>query len=454
MQGSPRQSVGSRTQSDTATTRPISCVDPESRLEQSIARSGPTRQTRLTDSPVDRATRKRGQLAQAILTNARGARTNLSHPLTRCITDPSSSLLTNMSVAPAFIDMRSDTVTKPTAAMRSAMANADVGDDVFGDDPTVLELQRQCATLLGKEAGLFVPSGTMGNLISLLVHVDARGGEMILGDQSHIHFYEQGNSAQFGGIHSRTVRNQPDGTLDLAEIERAIRPPNTPDDHLPQTQLICIENTQNRMGGRVLSVEYMDALGALAKKHGVKLHVDGARLLNASVALCVPPAALVASADSVSLCLSKGLAAPVGSVIVGTTDFIRRAKRLRKALGGGMRQVGILAAAGLLAINVMAKGLAADHAHAKQLAKAFQSVKGIIVPPIENVETNILYIELDGAVLSCTAAQLVAAVKAQGLLVTATDVMKIRFVTHYMIDDAAIARSIELVTKAVESFRK
>jgi threonine aldolase len=269
--------------------------------------------------------------------------------------------------------------------MRAAMASAEVGDDVFGDDPTVVELQRTVATLLGKESGLFVPSGTMGNLLCLLVHVDARGGEMIVGDQSHIHFYEQGNSAQFGGIHSRVLANQPDGTLRLEDVARAIRPTDCSDDHQPLTQLICVENTHNRMGGRAIGVDYMDALGKLAHANGVKLHVDGARLLNAAVALGVEPRALVASADSVSLCLSKGLAAPVGSVIVGSADFIRRARRLRKAIGGGMRQVGILAAAALLAVNEMSLGLAADHVHAQQLAQACADIDGLrmrVVPAV------------------------------------------------------------------------
>ena len=336
--------------------------------------------------------------------------------------------------------------------MRAAMASAEVGDDVFGDDPTVVELQRTVATLLGKEAGLFVPSGTMGNLLCLLVHVSARGGEMIVGDQSHIHFYEQGNSAQFGGIHSRVLTNQPDGTLLLSDVARAIRPANGADDHQPLTQLICIENTHNRMGGRVLSAEYMDALGQLAHDNGIQLHVDGARLLNAAVALGVEPRTLVAQADSV-LCLSKGLAAPVGSVIVGTADFIRRARRLRKALGGGMRQVGILAAAGLLAVNEMALGLGADHAHAQQLAKACAAIDGLRVPPLADIHTNLLFVEIDPARLTCTGAQLADALRQEGLLLCATDKFKIRFVTHYMITDEAVQRAIDITTKAVQAFR-
>jgi threonine aldolase len=329
--------------------------------------------------------------------------------------------------------------------MRAAMASAEVGDDVFGDDPTVNELQRQVATLLGKEAGLFIPSGTMGNLLATLVHCDARGGEMIVGDQSHIHFYEQGNSAQFGGVHSRVVRNQPDGTMHLADIEAAIRPLG--DDHLPLTQLIVLEQTHNRAGGRILPVEYMDSVGALAKKHGLKYHVDGARLLNATVALGVDPARVVATADSICLCLSKGLAAPIGSVLVGTSDFIRRCRRLRKALGGGLRQVGILAAAGLLAVNEMVKFLAQDHAHAKQIAQGLATMNGFIVPPLETVQTNLLFVELDAKKFDCTAAQFTAELRTHGLLISPTDTYKIRFVTHYMIDDEKVQSAIEIVTK-------
>jgi len=354
--------------------------------------------------------------------------------------------------ASAVVDFRSDTVTKPTAAMRAAMAAAEVGDDVFGDDPTVIELQRQCAVLLGKEAGLFVPSGTMGNLLSVLVHVDARGGEMILGNECHIHSSEQGNSAQFGGVHSRTVPTQPDGTLLLADVEAAIRHSGLSDDHSPLTQLICIENTHNRMGGRALPVSYMDALGKLAKSYGLKLHVDGARLLNAAVALGVEPRELVAQADSVSLCLSKGLGAPVGSVIVGTADFIRRAKRLRKALGGGMRQAGILAAAGLLAINEMSKGLAEDHRRTRELARVLRAIPGVIVPAEEDLHSNILYTGL--APELCTPAELCAALKTRGVLLVTHDRTRVRFVLHHQVDDASLARATEAIKAVLEGFQK
>jgi threonine aldolase len=349
------------------------------------------------------------------------------------------------------IDFRSDTVTQPTAAMRAAMAAAEVGDDVFGEDPAVNELQRVCAELLGKEAGLFVPSGTMGNLLALLVHVDARGGEMIIGDQSHIHCYEQGNHAQFGGIHTRTVPNQPDGTLDLEAVQRAIRPPGLSDDHLPQTQLICVENTQNRCGGRALPASYMDALGKLARENGVKLHVDGARLLNAAVSLGVSPSSLVASADSVSLCLSKGLAAPVGSVLVGSANFVRRARRLRKALGGGMRQAGVLAAAGLIAVREMSKGLALDHARTRQIAALFRDVDGVSVPAEADIHSNIFHVTF--APSFCTSAQFQEALATHHIRVSATDASRVRFVLHYMVDDEAVTRASAAIKSVLDGFK-
>ncbi len=216
------------------------------------------------------------------------------------------------------IDLRSDTVTKPTAAMRAAMQAAEVGDDVYGEDPTVNHLEALVAEMLGMEAAVFVASGTMGNLISVLSHC-GRGDEMILGDYAHIFRAEQGGGAALGGVHPHTVRNQPDGTLDLNDVAAAIR---AHDPHNPITRLICLENTQNFCGGRALPVEYMDAVGQFAHERGLKLHVDGARLWNAAVALNVSPARLLKHADSVSVCLSKGLGAPVGSVVAGSNEFI------------------------------------------------------------------------------------------------------------------------------------
>jgi threonine aldolase len=246
-----------------------------------------------------------------------------------------------------IVDLRSDTLTKPTPAMRQAMAEAEVGDDVFGEDPTVNRLEEMAAERLGKEGGLFVASGTMGGMVCHMAHCQ-RGDEIIIGDKSHTFLFEQGGSATVAGIHPRTVPNQPDGKLALDEIEAAIRPDN---DHFPRTRAILLENTHNLCNGYPLDFDYMQKVGELARRYGLKVHVDGARLFNAATALDVNANELVAEADSVSFCLSKGLAAPVGSVVCGTKDFIARARRARKVLGGGMRQAGVLAAAGIVRIN-------------------------------------------------------------------------------------------------------
>ena len=291
------------------------------------------------------------------------------------------------------IDIRSDTVTLPTKEMRQAMAEAEVGDDVYGEDPSVNRLQDEVASLLGKEAGLFVPSGSMGNLISIMTHCSRRGDEVLLGDKCHISLFEQGGVSQIAGVHPRTLKNLPDGTLDLAEVEGQIR--TGEDVHEAKTCLICIENTHNAMGGCVIKPSYMDELAAITKKHKLRLHIDGARILNAATALGVPPAELVKHADSVSMCLSKGLGAPVGSVVVGSRDFITQARRVRKSLGGGMRQAGVLAAAGLYGLEHISKHLHTDHQNAKQLAKGLVSLKefDVHIDP-ESVETNIVFFSI------------------------------------------------------------
>ncbi len=248
-----------------------------------------------------------------------------------------------------MIDLRSDTVTQPTEKMRHAMASAAVGDDVFGEDPTINRLERIAAETLGKQAGLFVTSGTMANLVSELAHC-GRGEEIILGDQAHSFFYEQGGSAAVGGIHPRTLPNKPDGTMALADIEAAVRPDNI---HFPRTRLIMLENTHNRCSGQPLPVDYLRSVRELADRYELKIHIDGARLFNAAAALDISAADLAAPADSVSICLSKGLAAPVGSLVCGSRSFIDRARRARKLLGGGMRQAGVIAAAGIVALKEM-----------------------------------------------------------------------------------------------------
>lgn len=340
------------------------------------------------------------------------------------------------------IDLRSDTVTKPTAAMRAAMEAAEVGDDVYGEDPTVNKLEAMVAEMLGKEAAVFVASGTMGNLISVLSHC-GRGDEMILGDYAHIFRAEQGGAAALGGVHPHTVRNQPDGTLDLNDVAAAIR---AYDPHNPITRLICLENTQNFCGGRVLPLDYMDAAGDLAHERGLKLHVDGARLWNAAVALNVSPARVVKNADSVSVCLSKGLGAPVGSVVVGSHEFIEKARRNRKVVGGAMRQAGVLAAAGIVAVTEMVERLADDHANAKQLAEGLAQIEGIAIDP-STVETNIVFFTLEQPEL--TPVQFAQRLRSQGVLLNAGAARRMRAVLHHQVAAEDIPTVLDAFEKAL-----
>ncbi|MBW1841204.1 MAG: low-specificity L-threonine aldolase, partial [Deltaproteobacteria bacterium] len=323
-----------------------------------------------------------------------------------------------------IIDLRSDTVTQPTPAMRQAMADADVGDDVFGEDPTVNRLEEMAAERLGKAAALFVASGTMANLVCQLTHC-GRGDEIILGDQSHAFFYEQGGSAALGGIHPRTVPNQPDGRLAIPDIESAIRIDNV---HFPRSRLIILENTHNRCDGSPLDTAYMHTVGELARRHGLKMHVDGARLFNAAVALSVEAGDLVAGADSVSICLSKGLAAPVGSLVCGSSEFVAEARRTRKVLGGGMRQAGVIAAAGIVALNEMVGRLADDHANAKQLAKGLADLDGLSID-LDCVRTNIVFFETTGE--DMTAEILSEKLDAEGVRILPTSQTRLRAVTNY-----------------------
>jgi threonine aldolase len=288
-----------------------------------------------------------------------------------------------------MIDFRSDTVSHPTQQMREAMATAVVGDDVYGEDPTVNRLQAEAAELFGKQAGLFVSSGTQGNLISVMVHA-GRGDEIILGDKAHIFRYEAGGAAGLAGVQPHTIPVQPDGTLELDAIRGAIRGDN---EHFPRTKLICLENTQNAVGGQPLSVEYTQQVARIARENKLKLHIDGARIFNAAAYFDVPVRDLATDADSLTFCLSKGLSAPVGSVLVGSHDFIREARRARKMLGGGMRQAGILAAAGLVALHEMPRYLAQDHAHARVLAQGLTSLPHIHLD-VDRVKTNMVFFEL------------------------------------------------------------
>ncbi len=322
------------------------------------------------------------------------------------------------------IDLRSDTVTQPTEAMRRAMAAAEVGDDVFKEDPTVRRLEEKAARVTGKQEALFVCSGTMANLVCQLCHC-GRGDEMILGDQSHVFYYEQGGSAAVGGIHHRTVPNLPDGTMDLEAVAAAVRPDDV---HFPRSRLVIVENTHNRCSGMPVDAGYMGRLKELAEKNGLAVHVDGARIFNAAAALETTVEELVRDADSVSFCLSKGLGAPAGSLVCADSDFIAEARRVRKVLGGGMRQTGVLAAAGLVALEEMKDRLAEDHANARRLAEALAKAEGLSVD-LERVRTNMVYVNIDPR--RGPASRFVELLAKRGVLVFATGAEQIRAVTHH-----------------------
>ena len=289
-----------------------------------------------------------------------------------------------------IIDLRSDTVTLPSEEMRKAILSAKLGDDVFGEDPTVNELEAKAAKIIGKEAALLVPSGTMGNLVSVLVHCQ-RGTEIILGDKSHTFMYEAGGISAFGGVHSRQLKNQEDGTINIEEIKSAIRMDN---DHFPKTSAITLENTHNLCNGAPLSPNYIADVADISHDNDMKLHIDGARIFNAAVAIDVDVKDLVMNADSVTFCLSKGLSAPVGSVICGSEEFIYQARRIRKALGGGMRQAGIIAAAGIFSMETMLDQIREDHENAMRLADGINEIEGLVIAP-ENIKTNILYFDIE-----------------------------------------------------------
>ncbi len=348
-----------------------------------------------------------------------------------------------------MIDLRSDTVTQPTEAMRQAMATAAVGDDVYGEDPTVRALEEKTADLLGKQAGLFLASGTMGNLVALLAHA-GRGDEVILGDLSHTFLYEAGGCAALGGIHPHTLPNEPDGTLDLARIRRALRDPEDP--HAPHTRLVVIENTHNRCGGIALTAQYARRVSSLAGEHGLATHLDGARLFNAAAALDCPARSLVDPFDSVTICLSKGLGAPVGSVLCGSSGFIRSAHRARKLVGGGMRQAGIIAAGGLYALTHHLDRLAEDHEHARQLAQGIAEIPGLSCPqatdPADGAWTNLVYFTVDGEAAGCpevTASELVQRLQRRGILshVLGSEGTQIRMATHLQISSQDIRTTLK-----------
>jgi threonine aldolase len=342
-----------------------------------------------------------------------------------------------------ILDFRSDTVTKPTPEMIAAMSSAEVGDDVYGEDPTVNRLEALAAERMGKEAGLFVPSGTMGNLAAVLAHCN-RGDEVILGNLGHTFLFEAGGIAALGGVHSYVLPNQPDGTLALDDIRAAVR---SEDVHHPVTRLITVENTQNRCSGAALPVEYMDQLGSLAREMDLKLHLDGARIFNAAMAMGVPAARLTQPVDTVTFCLSKGLAAPVGSVLCGSREFIEKARRVRKQLGGGMRQAGVLAAAGIVALEQMVDRLAEDHRRAKDLARGLVGIPGIVVER-EDPPTNMVYVRTADE-YPHAASFITTRLRECGVLTGTVGERRIRMVTHYMIDDSAVQGAIEAFRKVV-----
>ena len=335
----------------------------------------------------------------------------------------------------AVIDLRSDTVTLPTEAMREAISRAAVGDDVFYEDPTINRLEAMMSERLGMEAGLLVASGTMGNLLSVLTHC-GRGEEVILGDLSHTFVSEAGGISALGSIFPHTIPNQPDGTLRLEDIERAIRADNI---HFPRTRLICLENTHNRCYGAPLTPEYTASVTTLAKRRGILVHLDGARLFNAAVALGVDCRELTRGIDSVSVCLSKGLSAPVGSVICGTREFIARARRTRKMLGGGMRQAGIIAAAGIVALEQMVDRLAEDHVNARRLAEGIAGIPGITIES-DHVRTNMLFFDLVDRRFSDE--EFISRLKAKGVLLSHPGPARFRMLTHYGIDSADITAAL------------
>ena len=340
-----------------------------------------------------------------------------------------------------YIDLRSDTVTKPTDEMREAMFRAEVGDDVYGDDPTARRLQERAANMLGKEAALFVPSGTMGNQIAVRLHTQP-GQEVIIEQRSHMFNLEMAGMAVISGALAHPIQC-PDGIMDWDSIEAAIRPSSS---YFAQTGLIAIENTQNLAGGTVMSFERMQEIADRARQRGVAIHLDGARIFNAAIVLRRDVAEIASLFDSVMFCLSKGLGAPVGSMLVGSRDFIERAVPVRRMLGGGMRQVGVLAAAGLVALETMTSRLHEDHANAQLLAKGLVEIQGIKIDP-ERVQTNILVFDVAGS--RQPPAALVAELKRRGVLANAINSREIRMVTHKDVSRADCEQALEAILQSL-----
>ncbi|BBB33271.1 threonine aldolase [Thermotomaculum hydrothermale] len=340
-----------------------------------------------------------------------------------------------------FSDFRSDTVTRPTEEMRKAMYEAEVGDDVLGDDPTVKRLEELAADITGKEAGLFVPSGTMGNTIAVKLG-SKEGTEIILEEKSHIYNFEAANMARYASVMPRPVESK-NGRMKIEDIKGNIK--TVLREHMPSTSMICLENTHNYWGGAVLPVEYIEEVKKVAKKSNLHLHLDGARVFNAATALKVGVKEITKHFDSVMFCLSKGLCAPVGSMLVGSREFIKNARILRKSFGGGMRQVGILAAAGIISIEKMTKRLEEDHIRARKLAEGIADLKGLTVD-LNSVQTNFVMVELK----NMNSTQFLDELKKEGVLALPFSETRVRFVTHNDIDDNDVERAIKAIRKMLK----
>ena len=341
-----------------------------------------------------------------------------------------------------MIDLRSDTVTLPTPSMREAIARAELGDDVYGEDPSVNRLQDTAAALMGKEAGLLVSSGTMGNLIAILAHC-ARGTKAIVGNQSHTYCYEAGGPSVLGGIMLAPIRNQDNGELDLDALGAEILTPL--DDHFAMPSLVVMENTHNRCGGAPVKLSHLAEVRELAHRRNLPMHLDGARIFNAAIAMETSAKEIASYFETVTFCLSKGLACPVGSVLCGSKDFIARAHRIRKLLGGGMRQAGIIAAAGLIALDTMIDRLAEDHQNARALAQGLGLVAGINIRPVAQ-RTNMVHFDLDGD--ASHASKFAHAMKDRGVLISARESTSFRAVTHYGISRADMDRAVAAASEA------
>lgn len=342
-----------------------------------------------------------------------------------------------------FIDLRSDTVTVPTDEMRRAMAAAEVGDDVYGEDPTINRLEQLAAEKVGKEAALFVPTGTMGNQVSVMTHT-RRGDEVVLESEAHIFLFEVGGLAVLSGAQAHTVKGV-NGVMDPADVEAAIR---GEDIHHPRTAVVCLENTHNRAGGTVIPQETIDRTCEIAHRHGAVVHVDGARLFNASVASGVSAARILRDVDSVQFCLSKGLSAPVGSIVAGSRDYIARARKNRKLLGGGMRQAGVLAAAGIVALTKMIDRLAEDHANARTLAEGVAAIPGLTVN-LATVQTNIVQVSIDRPGL--TGSELAANLTGAGVKCGSTGSNRIRLVTHKDVNRDDIVAALAIIAQTMKA---